>query len=46
MSSNHESLIKKKKNKMKAVRAEIEAHPSLEGGVKEALQSVIDMLDH
>ena len=46
MSSDHGSLIKNKNN-MRAVRADLAAHPSLEGGVEEALQPVMDdVSDH
>ena len=45
MSSDLEILVKNK-NSMKAVRAEIEAHPSLGDGINHAVQPVIDFLDH
>ena len=44
MSSDHESLIKNKN--MRAVRADLAARPSLEGGVEEALQPVMRVPDH
>lgn len=45
MSSEHESLVKNVKT-MKAVRAQIETCPDLGTGVSEAIQPVIDALDH
>ena len=44
MSSEHECFVKNKNN-MKAVRAVFETHPSLEAGVTEAVQPVIDLLN-